>query len=135
MSLVNEAQVIGNIGQDPELRHTQSGTAVLSLRIATNESWMQDGEKKEKTEWHSVIVWGKRAEGLSKILSKGEKVAAKGRLETRSWETTDGAKRSTTEIVANDIVLLGGRQRRETGEYRQDNPTHGGPPGDDDIPF
>ena len=101
--------LLGNLGQDPELRYTQGGQAVLNLRIATNESFLnRDGERQERTEWHSVIIWGKRGEGLSKVLSKGKQIFVEGRLQTRSWEDKQGNKRYTTEIVANDVVLLGG---------------------------
>ena len=107
---LNKVMLIGNLGQDPELRYTQSGTAVLNLRLATNQRWKdQSGEWKDRTEWHSVIVWAKRGEALNKILSKGSSIYVEGRLQTRSWEDKSGNKRYTTEIVAEDVILLGGR--------------------------
>ena len=106
---LNKVMLLGNLGQDPELRYTQGGQAVLNLRIATNESYLnKDGQRQERTEWHAVIIWGKRGEGLSKVLSKGKQIFVEGRLQTRSWEDKQGNKRYTTEIVANDVVLLGG---------------------------
>ena len=106
---LNKVMLLGNLGQDPELRYTQGGQAVLNMRIATNDSYMnRDGERQERTEWHQVIVWGKRGEGLSKVLSKGKQIFVDGRLQTRSWEDKQGNKRYTTEIVANDVILLGG---------------------------
>jgi single-strand DNA-binding protein len=108
---LNRVILIGNLGQDPELRYTQSGQGVLSLRMATTESYFDNTtkERKEKTEWHSVTIWGKRGEALNKILSKGSRICVEGRLQTRSWEDKTGSKRYTTEIVANNLILLGGR--------------------------
>jgi len=107
---LNRVILIGNLGQDPEVRYTQGGQAILNMRIATSENWLdKDGERKERTEWHTVIMWGKRGEALGKFLSKGSKLCAEGRLQTRSWEDKSGNKRYTTEIVANNIVLLGSR--------------------------
>jgi single-strand DNA-binding protein len=108
---LNRVILIGNLGQDPELRYTQSGQGVLSLRMATTESYFDNTtkERKERTEWHSVTVWGKRGEALNKILSKGSRICVEGRLQTRSWEDKQGSKRYTTEVVANNLILLGGR--------------------------
>lgn len=109
---LNRVILIGNLGQDPELRFTQSNQGVLSLRMATTESYFDTTtkERKEITEWHSVVVWGKRGEALNKILSKGSRIAVEGRLKTRSWEDKNGGgKRYATEVVANNVILLGGR--------------------------
>jgi single-strand DNA-binding protein len=108
---LNRVTLIGNLGQDPELRYTQSNQGVLSLRIATTESYFDNNtkERKERTEWHSIVIWGKRGEALNKILSKGSRLCVEGRLQTRSWEDKTGAKRYTTEIVASNVILLGGR--------------------------
>ncbi|AKF10654.1 Single-stranded DNA-binding protein [Sandaracinus amylolyticus] len=109
--------MIGNLGLDPELKYTQGGQAVLRLRLATTERYgNKAGERQERTEWHTVIVWGNRAEALNKILHKGRTIYVEGRLQTRNWEDKDGGKRSTTEIVATQILLLGGGQRGEGGE-------------------
>ena len=109
MAGINKAIVIGNLGADPELRHTQSGTAVCNLRIATNETWNdRDGQKQERTEWHSVVVFGKQAENCNQYLQKGRQVYVEGRLQTRDWEDRDGNKRYTTEIVAHSVQFLQG---------------------------
>jgi single-strand DNA-binding protein len=141
--------LIGNLGQDPELRYTQSGQAVLNLRLATNESFLnRDNERQERTEWHTVTIWGKRGEALNKILSKGKQLFVEGRLQTRSWEDKQGQKRYTTEIVATNVVLLGGGGGRGAGGFDDGPPPpndrdegmpsgRGGGPShdDDDIPF
>ena len=106
---LNKVLLIGNLGADPELSYTQSSQAVLKLRLATNESFQNKaGERQERTEWHRVVVWGKRAEALSKFLTKGRQLYIEGRLQTRSWEDKDGQKRFATDIVATEIILLGG---------------------------
>lgn len=124
---LNKALLIGNLGQNPEIRYTQSGQAVLSLRMATNERYKnRDGEWQDRTEWHTVVVWGKRAEGLSRVVSKGTHLFVEGRLQTRSWEDRQGQKRYTTEVVAREIILLG---RRGGGGDAGGPP----PPQDDDL--
>ena len=106
---VNKVILVGNLGADPDMRYTQSGAGVCELRLATNESWTdRNGQKQERTEWHRIIVWGKRAEICSKYLSKGRQIYVEGRLQTRSWDDKDGNKRYTTEIIANDVQFLGG---------------------------
>jgi single-strand DNA-binding protein len=106
---LNRAILVGNLGMDPELKFTQGGQAVLRIRLATTESFMgKTGERQERTDWHTVVVWGKRAEALNKILSKGRSIWVEGRIQTRSWEDKDGNKRSTTEINAQNIGLVGG---------------------------
>jgi single-strand DNA-binding protein len=146
---LNRVILIGNLGQDPELRFTPSNQGVLSLRMATTESYFdkEKNERKELTEWHSVIVWGKRGEALNKILSKGARIAVEGKLKTRSWDDKNGGgKRYATEIVANNIILLGSKGEHQGaaaggGEHRDDFVAAGGfsggtsVPDDDDIPF
>lgn len=151
---LNRVTLIGNLGQDPELRYTQSNQGVLSLRMATTESYFDNNtkERKERTEWHTVIIWGKRGEALNKIITKGSRICIEGRLQTRSWEDKTGNKRYTTEIVANNVILLGGRGEGgggggggrsgggggyDAGPAGGDDFGHGGgdAPGDDDIPF
>lgn len=106
---LNKVLLIGNLGADPELSYTQSSQAVLKLRLATNESFTNKaGERQERTEWHRVVVWGKRAEALSKFLTKGRQLYIEGRLQTRSWEDKDGQKKYATDIVATELILLGG---------------------------
>jgi single-strand DNA-binding protein len=112
MSGVNKVILVGNLGNDPELRTIPSGSSVCEFRMATNESWKdRNGQRQERTEWHRIVVWGNRAEVCSKYLSKGRQVYLEGRLRTRSWEDKDGNKRYTTEIVANDVQFLGGSHR------------------------
>ena len=106
---INKVILIGNLGKDPEVRYTQSGQAVADLRLATNDSWIdKNGQQQERTEWHSVVVWGKSAEACGKYLQKGRTVYVEGRLQTREWEK-DGVKRYTTEVIANDVQFLGGQ--------------------------
>ena len=127
---MNKVLLIGNLGQDPELRYTQGGQAVLNLRLATNESFMnRDNERQERTEWHTVIVWGKRGEALNKILSKGKQLCVEGRLQTRSWEDKQGQKRYSTEVVATNVILLGGGGRGAGAGYDDGPP----PPRDEDA--
>jgi single-strand DNA-binding protein len=131
--MVNEAIIIGNLGQDPELRHTGSGTAVCSLSVATNRKWKnKDGELQDDTQWHKVVVWDKQAESCAEYLSKGRQVYVRGRLQTRDWEDKEGVKRYTTEIVAQEVKFLGGKDGGGSGGGRSDAPP---PPGDDDLPF
>lgn len=109
---LNKVMLIGNLGTDPELKFTQGGQAVLRLRLATTESYMKrSGERDQRTEWHTVIIWGKRGEALNKILAKGRSICVEGRIQYRQWEDKDGNKRNSTEINATNIVLLGGGRR------------------------
>nr|WP_298059229.1 single-stranded DNA-binding protein [uncultured Halomonas sp.] len=109
---VNKTILIGNLGQDPEVRFTPSGTAVANLSIATTDSWMdkQSGQRQERTEWHRVVLFNKTAEIAQQYLKKGAKVYIEGRLQTRKWQDQDGQDRYSTEIVANDMQMLGGNQ-------------------------
>ena len=126
---VNKVLLIGNLGQQPELRSTQSGQSVLTLRMATNERYKnRDGEWQDRTEWHSVVVWGKRAEGLNKIVGKGTHLYIEGRLQTRKWEDQQGQTRYTTEVVARDVKLLGRK-----GDGGSDHNGGAPPPNDDDY--
>ncbi len=106
---LNRVMLLGNIG-DLELRFTSSGQAVLNLRLATTESYLdKDKVRQERTDWHSVTVWGKRGEALAKILAKGSSLFVEGSLRTSSYEDREGVKKYKTEIVASNIVLTGGR--------------------------
>jgi single-strand DNA-binding protein len=108
---LNRVQLIGNLTRDPELRYTPSGTAVCSFSIATNRNWTTDtGEKKEEVEFHRIVAWNKLAELCSQFLTKGRKVFVEGRLTTRSWDAQDGTKKTTTEIIINDMILLDNRR-------------------------
>jgi single-strand DNA-binding protein len=141
---LNRVQLFGNLGADPELRTTSSGQSVLKLRLATSSSYLDrnTNQRKERVEWHSVTVWGKRAEALAKFLSKGSRLLVEGELRTSSYEATDGSgKRYRTEINALNIILAGGGQRNEArGGYDnrnqpEDDYPRGDDAGDDDIPF
>jgi len=116
---VNRAILVGNLGKDPEMRATQDGTPVTTLSVATTESWTKDGQRQEKTEWHKVICWGKLAEIAGKYLSKGRQVYIEGRIQTREWQEKSGALRRTTEIKADQLVMLGGGEK--TMDERSDD--------------
>jgi single-strand DNA-binding protein len=109
---LNKVMLIGNMARDPELRYTPSGAAVCSFSMATNRSWTPSdgGERKEETEFHRIVAWNKLAELCSQLLTKGRKVYIEGRLQTRSWDTPEGEKKYTTEIIAEDMVLLDSRR-------------------------
>ena len=108
---VNKAIIVGNLGQDPEVRYTASGTAVTNVSVATKDSWKdrQSGEQKERTEWHRVVFFNRLAEIAGEYLKKGSQVYIEGRIQTRKWEDKDGNERWTTEIVANEMQMLGSR--------------------------
>ncbi len=119
---VNKVILIGNLGQDPELRYTGNGTAVCNLRIATNESYKdQDGQLVEKTEWHSVVAWSRLAEICGEYLKKGSRVYFEGSLQTRSWENRDGHTRYTTEIKAREMMMLDGTRDTQSGNGQAGN--------------
>ena len=130
MASLNKVMLIGNLGRDPEIRHTQAGTAVATFSVATNERWnTNEGEKAERTEWHRVIAFGKLAEICGQHLAKGRTVYIEGRLQTRSWEK-DGDKRSVTEIVAGSVQFLGGNGKSASTPNSEPPPAK-----DSDIPF
>ncbi len=138
MASLNRVLLIGNLGADPELSYTPSGTAKVSMRLATHEVWTnKSGEKGERTEWHRVIAWGRLAEICGEYLAKGRQIFVEGRLQTRSWEDRDGNKRWTTEIVATGMQMLGS-PREASSETATSVPgleMPDGPEPDDDIPF
>lgn len=102
----NKAELIGNLTRDPELKYTPNGAAVCSFGLATNRSFVQEGEKKEEVDFHRLVAWNKLAEICSQYLKKGTKVFVSGRLQTRNWEGKDGQSRQTTEIVIEDMIIL-----------------------------
>lgn len=110
MGSLNKAQLIGNLGRDAELRYTPGGAAVATINVATTEVWNDKatGQKREQTEWHRVVVWGKQAESLAEYLVKGKQIYVEGRIQTRKWTDKDGVERYTTEIRSDRITLLGG---------------------------
>jgi single-strand DNA-binding protein len=142
---LNKVLLLGNIGKDPELRMTNGGTAVLRLSLATSETYLDNNkQRKERTEWHRIVIWGKRAEALGKLLVKGDRIMIEGKLRTTSYEDRDGKKRFTTEVVADNVLLNGTRgQHGGGGGSRQSAQSGGfdgpgesfGPVDDDDIPF
>jgi len=158
---VNKVTLIGNLGADPEVRATSSGSRVANISLATAESWMDKntGQRQDKTEWHRVIFFNRLAEIVEQYLTKGSQVYIEGRLQTRKWQDQNGQDRYTTEIVANEMQMLGGRgggdQASQGGQYRSntapmDSPAPAQSPAqrpavaassgpeinfDDDIPF
>ena len=144
MAGINKVILIGNLGNDPEVRYTPSGDAVANFSIATSEEWKDKttGEKKERTEWHRIVAWRRLGEICGEYLSKGRQVYVEGRIQTNAWEDKEGNKRYTTEILANTVQFLGGRD--SAGPGRSDSPpvpefpgtpATGSGSGDDDIPF
>jgi single-strand DNA-binding protein len=154
---VNKVILVGNLGQDPESRTTPGGSTVTNIRIATTDSWTdkQSGEKKEQTEWHTVVMWNRLGEIAAEYLRKGSQVYIEGKLQTRKWQDKEGKDRYSTEVVASDMQMLGGRggggggAAQETRDSREGQPRGGAkapaPAGaggggsgadfDDDIPF
>ena len=111
MASVNKVILLGNLGRDPETRYTTGGDAVTNLNIATSEQWKdKSGEKQERTEWHTVVFFGRQAEIAGEYLKKGRQVYIEGRLQTRKWQDKDGQDRYTTEIVADRMQMLGSRE-------------------------
>jgi len=126
MASINKVILIGNLGRDPEVRYTPSGAAVCNLRLATTRNWKSrdTGERQEETEWHSVVLYDRQAEVAGEYLKKGRPVYIEGRLKTRKWQDKDGNDRYTTEIVADSMQLLGGREGGGGGAdegYSRDN--------------
>jgi single-strand DNA-binding protein len=139
---VNKVILIGNLGRDPEVRHTPSGAAVANFSIATNEAWNnREGQREERTEWHRVVAFGKLAEICGQYLKRGKQVYIEGRLQTRQWEDREGNKRSTTEIVAANMTMLGRAGEAAAEAYAPpiaEDPFPGASSSgteDDDIPF
>lgn len=110
MSSLNKVMLIGRLGKDPEIRFTPDGSPVANFSLATSELWTdKSGTRQERTEWHNIVAWSKLADLSKRYLAKGRQVYIEGRLRTREWDDKDGNKRRTTEIVANQMVLLGSR--------------------------
>lgn len=145
---VNKVILVGNLGKDPEVRYMPSGSAVANVTLATSEQWKdkQSGEKQERTEWHQVAFFGRLAEIAGEYLKKGSQCYVEGQLRTRKWQDKDGNDRYTTEIVAKEMQMLGGRsggdsqgggRYQEGGAAQAQAPAPATPPQDfdDDIPF
>jgi single-strand DNA-binding protein len=144
---VNKAIIVGTLGQDPEIRYTANGSAVANISVATNETWKDKatGEAQERTEWHRIVMFGKLAEIAQQYLKKGSQAYFEGRIQTRKWQDQSGNDRYSTEIVANEMQMLGGRSGggggapMESGDQSQSSPapaeTAPMDDGFDDIPF
>ncbi len=143
---VNKAIIVGTLGQDPEVRYTANGSAVANISVATNETWKDKatGEAQERTEWHRIVMFGKLAEIAQQYLKKGSQAYFEGRIQTRKWQDQSGNDRYSTEIVANEMQMLGGRSGgggapMESGDQSQSRPapaeTAPMDDGFDDIPF
>ena len=144
---INKVIIVGNLGGDPETRYMPSGSAVTNLTVATNESWKdkQTGEQKDRTEWHKVAMFNRLAEIAAEYLRKGSQVYIEGKLRTRKWQDKSGQDRWTTEIIADEMQMLGGRGGAGGGSAPMSSSSDSGPssappqPGpddfDDDIPF
>lgn len=139
---VNKVILIGRLGKDPEVKYTQGGTAIARFSLATDEFWKdQNGERQQRTEWHNIVAWDKLADICGQYLTKGKQVYIEGKLQTRSWEDKEGNKRYTTEIRADNMVMLGTRGDSGTGGGEKAGAAApasapgGGEITDDDIPF
>lgn len=116
--MINKAILIGNLGADPEIRYTQSGTQVATFNVATTERWKgQDGQMQENTEWHRIVAWGRLAEICGEYLNKGSKVYIEGRIQTRKWQDQSGNDRYTTEIVAREMKMLSPRGGESSSSF------------------
>ena len=145
MASVNKAILIGNLGSDPELKYTTSGTAVTNFNIATTEKWKdKDGQMQERTEWHRIVLWARTAEVAKEYLQKGSSVYIEGRIQTRNYDDKDGIKRYITEIVGEKMQFLGrrgdgasgGGSKSDSGSSTPPPPPEGGlADQDDDLPF
>ncbi len=127
---LNKVMIIGYLGRDPEMRYTPSGRPVTSFSVATTRTWTSaEGERREETEWFNVVAWGTLAEICKTHLSKNQQVYVEGRLQTRGWEDETGKKHFRTELVANEMILLGDRRREQHGiddiDYSEDDADHG----------
>lgn len=136
---LNKVMIIGHLGREPEMRYTPSGRPVTSFSLAASRAWTTpDGERREETEWFNVVAWGNLAEICKQHLSKGQQVYVEGRLQTRRWEDQEGKKHYTTEVVANEMVMLGDRPNRpaanpgssESGAFTAQPPMD-----EDEFPF
>ena len=142
---INKVILVGNLGADPETRYMPSGSAVTNLSVATSESWKdkQSGEQKDRTEWHKVAMFNRLAEVAAEYLRKGSQVYIEGKIRTRKWQDRDGNDRWTTEIIADEMQMLGGRGGGGSAPMSSDSrPASSSPPPqpgpddfDDDIPF
>ncbi len=135
---VNKVILVGNLGADPEVRYSSNGTPVTTFRIATNESWLNKdtGEREQRTQWHRIVAFGKLGEICAEYLRKGRQVYVEGKLRTRSWEDRDGNRRWVTEVVATNVVMLGGPGEPGVELELPEEEAFTEPfPEEDDVPF
>ena len=150
MASVNKVIIVGNLGRDPEVRYSPDGAAICNLSLATTSQWKDkaSGERREETEWHRVVLYNRLAEIAGEYLKKGRSLYLEGRLKTRKWQDKDGQDRYTTEVVANEMQMLGGRSAGSSpasdmsSQFNQSQPASASKPAakdfddfDDDIPF
>ena len=133
---LNKVMLIGHLGRDPEMRYTPSGRPVTTFSVASSRSWKTaDGDTRSETEWFNIVAWGSLAEICNQYLQKGQQVYIEGRLQTRRWEDDEGNKRSTTEVVAREMIMLGDRRdRQEDNDQEEDGETYGDED-EDEFPF
>ncbi len=131
---LNKVMIIGHLGRDPEMRFTPSGRPVTTFTVATNRTWNStDGEKHNETEWFNVVAWGNLAEICKQYLNKGQQVYVEGRLQTRRWEDSDNIKRTSVEIVASEMMILGDRHDSNTSNDDSQDPETGN--NEEEYPF
>jgi single-strand DNA-binding protein len=131
---LNKVLIIGNLGRDPEMRYTPSGRPVTTFSVATSRSWnTSEGERRSETEWFNVVAWGSLAEICKQYLNKGQQVYVEGRLQTRRWEDDDGNKRTSIEIVAKEMVMLGDKRKDAKDDLEEAPPDE--PDIDNEFPF
>lgn len=139
MAGINKVILVGNLGKDPEVRYLEGGTAVASFPLATTESYKdKSGNRVDSTEWHNIVLWRGLAEISEKYLRKGSQIYIEGKIRTRSWDDKEGNKRYTTEIVADNMTMLGGRKEDAPNQGGASKPEQSNvslPEGDDDLPF
>jgi len=132
---LNKVMIIGNLGKEPELRYTPSGRPVTTFSVAVSRSWKSsNGEHRSETEWFKIVAWGKLAEICKEYLHKGQQVYIEGRLQTRQWEDKEGQQRTTVELIANEMTMLGERREKSLSE---ENSAEDVPPAvdEDEFPF
>lgn len=143
MAGINKVILVGNLGKDPEVRHLESGTAVANFSLATSETYKDrnSGERKTITEWHNVVLWRGLAEVAEKYLKKGDQIYVEGKIRSRQWEDKEGKTRYTTEVVGDNMVMLGGRgggkseEQQEAQSFKESDPITSGEEDVDDLPF
>ena len=126
--MINKVFLLGRLGRDPEIRYTESGTAVATFSMATDRTWKKDGETQKQTDWHRVVAFGRTAEVVGEYCKQGSLIHVEGRMQTRSYEDKEGITRWTTEVIVTGLKLVG---TKNGGQRREEPP----PPGEEDVPF